>query len=477
MGVLLLLLLVGIVWLLIRSSKLSSALKQKIQQEQTIRAELNAEREGLNKTHEAALVELNAERDELNKAHQTAMQQIASEREAIDRDRENANKEISDKQRLSKQLSKVVKDLQHQLETLEQEKDLQIFEFYEFTYRFENADGYKARINTIKERQKQLHKDKKDAICKTEWTVGGSKKDGAKFIKNLLTLLLKSFNGECDAIISDVRYDNIAKYRDKIQKLYTNLNTLVVSHGCEITHELLALRIEELELVYEYQQKREAEREEQRLIKEQMREEEKAQREAEKLQRQAEEQEKQYAQALERARQEMAIAKGSEVDALTEKLRMLEEKLSSAKLAKERAVSQAQLTKSGHVYVISNIGSFGEHVYKIGMTRRLEPMDRVKELGDASVPFDFDVHAIIYCDDAPALENVLHRALHPHRVNKVNEKKEFFRIDLTTIEKIAHQNNCQVEFTKLAEAREYRETLSRLTSDSGVTNVHSVRVS
>lgn len=220
------------------------------------------------------LAELNAEREKL-----------ANEREAIIRDRENADQEIVEKQRLSKQLSKIVSDLQHQLETLEQEKDLQTFEFYEFTYRFENAEGYKARINAIKERQKQLHRDKKDAVCKIEWTIGGNKKDGAKFIKNLLVLLLKSFNGECDAIISDVRYDNISKYQGKITKLYSTLNTLVSSHCCETTHELLTLRIEEL--VYEYQQKREADREEQRLVKEQMREEEKAQREAEKAHRQA----------------------------------------------------------------------------------------------------------------------------------------------------------------------------------------------
>lgn len=97
----------------------------------------------------------------------------------------------------------------------------------------------------------------------------------------------------------------------------------------------------------------------------------------------------------------MSNAKGAEVDALTEKLRILEEQLSLAKLAKERAISQAQLTKFIHMYVISNIGSFGDHVYKIGMTRRLEPIECVKELGDASVPFDFDVHTIIYCNDAP----------------------------------------------------------------------------
>jgi hypothetical protein len=125
-----------------------------------------------------------------------------------------------------------------------------------------------------------------------------------------------------------------------------------------------------------------------------------------------------------------------------------------------RAISQAQMTRVGHIYVISNIGSFGEDVYKIGMTRRLDPLDRVRELGDASVPFQFDVHAIIYSEDAPSLEYELHRKFKDRRLNMVNGRKEFFKVALDEVEAfILQQTNASILFTKLAEAKEYRETL------------------
>ncbi|AVQ10754.1 PF13250 domain protein [Leptospira santarosai] len=119
----------------------------------------------------------------------------------------------------------------------------------------------------------------------------------------------------------------------------------------------------------------------------------------------------------------------------------------------------AQQTKAGHVYVISNIGSFGESVFKVGMTRRLDPMDRVKELGDASVPFEFDVHAIVYSENAPELEKLLHRDFEHKRLNLVNNRKEFFEIALDEIEQIVKKHKGDVQFTKAAEAREYRESM------------------
>ena len=131
-----------------------------------------------------------------------------------------------------------------------------------------------------------------------------------------------------------------------------------------------------------------------------------------------------------------------------------------ARKQKERAISRAQLTKSGYVYVISNVGSFGEQVYKVGMTRRLEPMDRIYELGDASVPFPFDVHAMIYSENAPELESALHGFLSERRVNMVNPRKEFFQVSLNEIENFARDKSLKIEFTKLAEAKEYRETLA-----------------
>jgi hypothetical protein len=156
---------------------------------------------------------------------------------------------------------------------------------------------------------------------------------------------------------------------------------------------------------------------------------------------------------------------GSVVNAslLQEQIKDLEQKLQAAHERKERAIAQAQLTKVGHIYVISNVGSFGQDVYKIGMTRRLDPLDRVKELGDASVPFQFDIHAIIYSENAPQLENELHRKFAERRLNRVNQKKEFFKVTLDEIEAFVMQHaNAEIEFTKLAEAREYRETLTIL---------------
>ena len=128
---------------------------------------------------------------------------------------------------------------------------------------------------------------------------------------------------------------------------------------------------------------------------------------------------------------------------------------------KERALSITQQTKSGYVYVISNIGSFGKDVHKIGLTRRLEPLDRVRELGDSSVPFTFDVHALIYSDDAPALEYQLHQVFKENSVNLVNFRKEFFKVSLDEIEKEVNKiNEKEVEFIKLTEAQHYRESIT-----------------
>jgi hypothetical protein len=138
---------------------------------------------------------------------------------------------------------------------------------------------------------------------------------------------------------------------------------------------------------------------------------------------------------------------------LQEKLRLAEEK-------NQRALSMAQQTKAGHVYVISNIGSFGEDVYKVGMTRRLEPTDRVRKLGDASVPFEFDIHALVFSDDAPALENELHKRFVRMQVNKVNPRKEFFRLPLSQIRAEVDRLGYEAKWTLLAEAREYRESLA-----------------
>lgn len=161
---------------------------------------------------------------------------------------------------------------------------------------------------------------------------------------------------------------------------------------------------------------------------------------------------------MEKARIEVEDATGARQLKLQAQIEMLELHLSEAQLQKQRAISMAQQTKRGHVYIISNIGSFGESVYKIGMTRRLEPTDRVKELGDASVPFQFDIHAMIFCEDAPSLENALHRAFTDRKINMLNYRKEFFNVTIDEIESKIGELGIDTEFTRLPEAMEYRET-------------------
>jgi len=311
-------------------------------------------------------------------------------------------------------------------------------------------------------------KDKKAAVCRTEWSVGGSVKEGKKMTDNFLKLVLRAFNGECDAAVMKVKYNNIKTMENRIRKTYEDLNKLSQTTHCEITSRYLDLKLQELWLTYEYQEKKYQEQEEQRIIREQMREEEKALRELEKARQDAEREERRYQEALEKARRDVESATGKAQEKLLSQIEELQKRLAEAEANKERAISQAQLTKSGHVYIISNIGSFGEDVYKIGMTRRLEPMDRVKELGDASVPFPFDVHAMIFCENAPELESRLHRHFNNRRVNKENERKEFFRVSLEEIVRVVRETDeelrickSEVTFTKLAEAADYRKTLAR----------------
>lgn len=350
--------------------------------------------------------------------------------------------------------------LRAEFNALDEEANLQSFGFYKPRYAFADSLSYQGKLDEIRERQKRMIKEKRAAVCRTEWTVNGSKVEGRKQINQTLKLMLRAFNGESDASVAKVRYNNVHVMETRIRKAYEAINGLAEVQSCHIAHDYLNLKLEELFLAHEYQEKLQEEKEEQRRIREQIREEEVALRELEKARLDAEKEEKRYAEALRKATEDAERAVGEKQQKLTWQVEELQRRLAEARTNKERAIAQAQLTRSGHVYVISNIGSFGEQVYKIGMTRRLDPMDRVKELGDASVPFPFDVHAIIYSEDAPALENKLHKLFHRRRVNLVNERKEFFRVSIDEIARAVRESHGEIEFTPAAEAAEYRKTVS-----------------
>ncbi|EJE8518649.1 DUF4041 domain-containing protein [Vibrio parahaemolyticus] len=327
-------------------------------------------------------------------------------------------------------------------------------------YLYETSTRYAEEIKDIRQQQKDMIKDK-TAITFPETTViSNDKSFNKKILNGQVKLMLSAFNIECDMLIGKVSPSSFGRTLERIEKLANNLEKSAATLECGFDIDYIELKFEECKLQYQFTLKKQEEIAEQKLIKEQIREEQRAIKEFQKAIADAEKEEKMYRNLLDKAQQELAKASEQERSDMEQRIAILEQQLAEAEAKEERAKSMAEQTRKGHVYVISNIGSFGEDVYKIGLTRRLEPMDRVKELGDASVPFPFDVHAMIYTDDAPALETALHREFHAQRVNAVNLRKEFFSVDLDDIkeavEKIA---GVEAEFKMTALAEDYYESL------------------
>jgi hypothetical protein len=272
--------------------------------------------------------------------------------------------------------------------------------------------------------------------------------------------VLDAFNGKVDSVLSKVRHNNYGKLQQQILDAFNLVNhNGSAFRSARINQPYLDLRLEELKWAVATHELKMQDREEQKRIKQEMREEAKAKKEYEKAIKEAEKEEKMLQKAMEKARKELLSATDAQREEYEARLKELEGKLHEAEEKNQRAISMAQQTKRGHVYVISNIGSFGDNILKIGLTRRLEPMDRVKELGDASVPFPFDVHAMMFSEDAPALERELHQTFNSCQVNKVNQRKEFFQIKVSDVKGVAADLGIETHWTMKAEAREYRESI------------------
>lgn len=271
-----------------------------------------------------------------------------------------------------------------------------------------------------------------------------------------------AFNGKVDSALAKVKHDNFGKIKQEIIDAYSLVNhNGAPFRNARINQAFLDARLDELKWAVATNELRQMELAEQREIKQRIREEERAQREMERAIKEAEKEERLIQKALEKARAELKNASEEQKKEYELKLAELEVKLEDAELRGQRAISMAQQTRRGHVYVISNIGSFGENVFKIGMTRRLEPLDRVKELGDASVPFSFDIHAMVYSEDAPTLEKELHQRFNRESVNKVNPRKEFFRTSLAEIRQVVESRGmADIHWTMRAEALEYKESIA-----------------
>lgn len=315
------------------------------------------------------------------------------------------------------------------------------------------SEECKNKITLIKMQEKELVKSNDAVIVYSN--------ANKSVINNNLKQILRCFNTECDNILMNLSVKNIDNMRGKISKSFESINKIFKVDGLELDKALLELKLEELNLVYTYELKRQQEIEQQKEIKAQMIEEEKVRRELEQEKKKIEKDQTQFTNEINKLMKYLQkTSNDTEKQLYIDKVKELEEKLKELEKAKQTVLERGANAKAGFVYVISNIGSFGEDVYKIGMTRRLEPMDRVKELSSASVPFEFDVHAMIFSDDAPALENRLHQHFKNQSINKVNPRKEFFHVTLDEIEQVVKENfNSTVEFTRIPIAKEYRQSL------------------
>lgn len=397
---------------------------------------------------------------DLDKEKNKILIDIQNFKEEYSQTRISLEQEINNLKNIISDLSEEIKNKKAQVIELDDTILLQEFGFYKPIYDFANSEQYKDRLDYIRDRQKKMILEKNAAICDVNWSIDGSISKGIVMTNQNIKQVIRCFNDECDILISKVKFNNIEAFKDKIYKSAEQLNRINTGNKVELSNDFVNLKIEELQLAYEYAEKKQAEKEEEKRIREQLREEAKLQKEIEEARKDIEKEQTHYSNALSQINKQIENCNEVEKGVLLEKKQEIESHLSKLDVFIKDIDYREANKKAGYVYVISNIGSFGENVYKIGMTRRLDPHERINELGDASVPFTFDIHALMFCDDAPKLEAALHKAFEYNKINMINSRREFFKVPLENIEEVVKNNyDKTVEFKKIPEAEQYRESL------------------
>lgn len=371
----------------------------------------------------------------------------------------NLENEINDLEKKSDSLSTTIKEKQAQLLDIDDEILVQSFGLYKPRFNFANALIYKDKLDLIRKHQKQLIKDGKAVTGSSTITYNDSLAKGQKMVRDMQKLLLRAFNNECDDIISKVKYSNYDLSLKRLNQSADSISKLGAGGmNISITQEYRKEKIIELTLAFEYQQKKQEEKDALRQAREAEREAAKLQKEIDEKRKKIEKEKNHYSKALSDIEKQL-IADPDNQDLLDKKL-SIQAVMSDIEKSLSEIDYRESNQRAGYVYIISNLGAFGENVYKIGMTRRLDPQDRIDELGDASVPFNFDVHAMIFSDDAPALEAALHRAFENKKINMVNTRREFFNVTLDEIKEVVKNNfDKTVEFIDVADAEQYRISL------------------
>jgi len=373
-------------------------------------------------------------------------------------------------------LRRQASDLRGQILVLEETLLLESFALYEPKFKLTASHEYKTRLDTVRERQKAMVKGGEAATGNLGWEVNGSKTEGRKLVNDMIKLILRSFNNESDYCVDNVKFDNIELGEKRIRQSFEACNKLGRVMTVRLSDDYLNLKLEELRLAHEYQVKKQEEKEEAKRIREELREQQKLEQEIRAAREKIAKERRHFTAALRDLSLRLEKAT-SEEDPTLLMTKISEIEAGKAALDSEEKVIdyREQNAKAGYVYIISNLGAFGEGVYKIGMTRRLDPMERIDELGDASVPFWFDVHAMVFSENAPALEAKLHERFAAGRLNKVNGRKEFFRADIAEIEAEIRANyDAVVEVTREAPAEQYRESLRMAMSKEEIQHAERV---
>ncbi len=374
-------------------------------------------------------------------------------------------------------------ELRYQNQLIELEKKLKRFEeqyenaleegpeipsaygLYEPKYNLTNSTLYKERLEAVRDGQKEAIKNKQALVVNGNWTVDGSKREGNKLVNRVRKMALRAFNGECEAIIASVKY--YSKYsarKDRILKSYESINEMVSILNMGISNYYLTLKYQELDLVFDYEVKLRDERQALAKQREIEKDEELAKKEYEREMKRILKEQTHFQNEMSKIRAELLKSTEKEREKYERKISELTKKIERLEEEKQTFTRLFE-NKAGYVYIISNIGAFGEDVYKIGTTRRLNPYERIDELCNASVPFRFDAHALIFSENCYERERDLHRFFEKNRLNKTNRYKEFFKIPIDEIEKYVLSKDPTVKFIKMPEAIEYQLSL-KMTEES-----------
>lgn len=386
---------------------------------------------------------------------QTLIYDLEKKKATLQKDIANIEQDIGQRVANITNLDNEIKRRQTQIIYLDDEILVQEFGIYKPQYDFANALDYKEKLAEVRAKQKALIKEKSAVPGNTNWQVNGSASQGKKMVSDTQKLLLRAFNTECDELVSKVKYTNFEASLNRIYKSAEAISKLGTIMNISISSAYLNLKVKELRLAFEYQLKKQEEKEAQKAARAEMREAARLQKEIEAQRKKVEKEQTHYQTAYDKLLKQLDQTP-DDADLLLKKSE-LEQRLEDIEKAIKDIDYREANQRAGYVYIISNIGSFGENIYKIGMTRRLDPQDRVDELGDASVPFNFDVHAMIFSDDAPALEAALHRAFEDRKLNMVNTRREFFNVTLNEIKEVVKKNfDKTVEFMDVPDAEQYR---------------------